>query len=445
MCRSPVIVPDCIEILGVALGAGRAGRPVVVGLRGYSAPVRGVIERWLSSQNADNENVQVFADRDVRRVFDRQSLPRVIVLEDSSLAECVASRLGGYGWKGGETATAPVVIASADEGISEQPVATIVLDADRDELDAIEKWRWGESCYFEQPNETDQTAVQVDLSVAIRRAVFLSGAVNIGNGAVMAEQLVIEALMVGACVCRHDTQPIDGKMAVNVDDFDAVRTLIRRVAARTPDEFSDPLATAMVWRGNLYLRARAARCTRSGKSARLDHSDELGVNGAHEITRRELVDLGSTNGRIVGDLIEFLADTFPNGGAQDSVNGTPTTRRGWLRAIGLVRDLPEWWRWPDADAAKVIRPLLRRWTQKQVRTHFDRLRKAGTITGSRESGNAPWVYRLPESFTPTPAFSWLPTTDEVRRAAEDDLDQTDARASAPSAPRLPAVVGSPNA
>ena len=58
--------------------------------------------------------------------------------------------------------------------------------------------------------------------------------------------------------------------------------------------------------------------------------------------------------------------------------------------------------------------MLRPWSQKQVRTQFDALRKSGLITGERESGNAPWQCRLPEALDATVSpFVSLPEADDL--------------------------------
>lgn len=54
-------------------------------------------------------------------------------------------------------------------------------------------------------------------------------------------------------------------------------------------------------------------------------------------------------------------------------------------------------RWRNVEAA-ALEGCLRHWTAKQVRTHFDQLRRSGMITAERETANGPWRYALPEEF-----------------------------------------------
>ena len=45
------------------------------------------------------------------------------------------------------------------------------------------------------------------------------------------------------------------------------------------------------------------------------------------------------------------------------------------------------------------RPMSATWSAKQVRAHFERLRRSGMITAEREHDNGPWQYELPEELT----------------------------------------------
>jgi hypothetical protein len=238
-------------------------------------------------------------------------------------------------------------------------------------------------------------------------------------------------------VLRHAAGgTINDNVTVNIADFAYVHALVGRVAARAPDGHSDPLASAMVWRGNLYSEMRADRLKAPKMTVRIDESPAGSVTEAsEEITRLELVDLGDVKSRVVREIIEYLAAEYTDDTTEQSEAGLkPTTRRGWLIVIGLVRELPDGWQWPEEDVVETIRRLLVKWTPKLVRTRFHPLRVAGVITGERKFGNAPWVYRLPESFTPAAAFSWLPSPEEVRRTVEvpENLPDT----GLPELPRL---------
>jgi len=57
---------------------------------------------------------------------------------------------------------------------------------------------------------------------------------------------------------------------------------------------------------------------------------------------------------------------------------------------------------------------LRRWSVKQVRTHFERLHQLGVIAAERPQGNGAWFYALPEEFTAASnRYRQLPTAEEL--------------------------------
>jgi hypothetical protein len=112
-----------------------------------------------------------------------------------------------------------------------------------------------------------------------------------------------------------------------------------------------------------------------------------------------LADLGNVRSRTARTLIEYLQRK--NGGYDDFVK------------MGLVRPTPRRDTWPQMSPNDVI-GFLRSWSSKQVRTHFDRLHKAGMITAEREPANGPWRYELPESLTDTSSvFRNLPSAEEL--------------------------------
>jgi hypothetical protein len=79
-----------------------------------------------------------------------------------------------------------------------------------------------------------------------------------------------------------------------------------------------------------------------------------------------------------------------------------------FRRMGLVRRPPEREVWRRAEVNDLV-GCLRRWSSKQVRMHFEQLRRAGMITAERERGNGPWRYLLPEDLTArSNAFRGLP-------------------------------------
>ena len=65
----------------------------------------------------------------------------------------------------------------------------------------------------------------------------------------------------------------------------------------------------------------------------------------------------------------------------------------WYCRMGPGRRPPHRAAW-DTASLDSLAANLRPWSVKQVRTHFDRLRRAGLITAEREVGNGPWRYEF---------------------------------------------------
>jgi hypothetical protein len=117
------------------------------------------------------------------------------------------------------------------------------------------------------------------------------------------------------------------------------------------------------------------------------------------ITRRELVDLGNPKGTLLREVVQRLAES-PEGYSS-------------FQQLGLSRPCPPEPKWKTSTRNKKM-SLLQSWSYKQVRTHFDNLRKQKLIGGEREAANGPWQYRLPETFSSLHhRFQWLPKPDEL--------------------------------
>ena len=69
--------------------------------------------------------------------------------------------------------------------------------------------------------------------------------------------------------------------------------------------------------------------------------------------------------------------------------------------------------WRQSSARELARRL-RPWSEKQVRMHFDRLRRDGLITAERDSANGPWRFEVPEGLSDASSpFSDLPTVEQL--------------------------------
>lgn len=200
---------------------------------------------------------------------------------------------------------------------------------------------------------------------------------------------VLRNLLAGACVLRvYDTgEDEESVSVVNPEDYESVRLLLQSPTLWPADMACDPLATAMVSRANMYMAIRSGHVRRHGPLLLgLDEDAQDDGEGATlvHITRREVADLGNVRSGLIHRMLDYLHQ------GDDGYE--------WYRRMGLVRrpvDANAW----STTSVDSLASNLRSWSVKQVRTHFDRLRRDGLITAERDHGNGPWRYELPEELT----------------------------------------------
>ena len=190
-----------------------------------------------------------------------------------------------------------------------------------------------------------------------------------------------------------------------VEDYERVRLLLCRVTAATPDDPLDELAADMVCRSNVFLDIKFGDDQSDRNPFRPENLafwlDRLDDRPPREpITRREVADLGNVDSGTVRRLIEYLQQT-PGGYERFLDMGLARGRAGH----------DSWRRQP----ASALAALLRSWSYKQVRTHFQRLQRADLITAARRHENGPWCYQLPEELTHGRSrFDYLPPANGLR-------------------------------
>ena len=196
-------------------------------------------------------------------------------------------------------------------------------------------------------------------------------------------QQVLDALLVGAALIRSLEAPsVSPDLTINCVDYDLVRRLLQTHLVAGADEAFDPLAADMVSRANIYMGVKYGAGSDNPFVADYAATDRGERPGRELVTRREVSDLGNPPSRMVRRLIGFL---------QHQPDGYERFRR-----MGLVRRPPERDAWQRADVDALV-AYLRRWSAKQLRTHFEQLRRLGIITAEREFENGPWRYMLPEN------------------------------------------------
>jgi hypothetical protein len=202
----------------------------------------------------------------------------------------------------------------------------------------------------------------------------------------------------------HPEQEAPAEAVVNVQDYELVRNLLCSITTETTSAAQDPLAVDMINRANVYLSTRFGQgqnILTEAELERLDYLDKYGGNPARRelITRRELTDLGNVRSATVIGLVEQLQRSGRGRGVflRMGIAGPPVSHRVWRES-----------------SARELARRLRPWSEKQVRVHFDRLRRDGLITAERDTANGPWRFAVPEGiadgFSP---FADLPTAEQL--------------------------------
>jgi len=220
------------------------------------------------------------------------------------------------------------------------------------------------------------------------------------------ERMVLRGLLIGARLLRgvSEEDANEGPLEVSDADYDFVRAYLRSSIIGTVDDPCDSLAIDMVSRANVYLGVKYGNDSSERNPFYEPEQSHLRQTADARtplplITRREIADLGNTRSGVVRRFIEYLKRVD---------DGYDRYAR-----LGLSADTPDpsiWRQLPVASLAS----LLRSWSVKQVRTHFDRLQQSGLIEAERLQANGPWLYALPEELAATGnGFRQLPRANDL--------------------------------
>jgi hypothetical protein len=300
----------------------------------------------------------------------------------------------------------PALFCSGDPlDADDNPGATLVLRGDAGESATVTLW-----LSFMQPDAMNWQAFSPTMT--IRSEPSLASVLSPcepERGVIrrLRDQQVLRALIIGAAVVRSVQQGTEelAELVLTTDDYEQVRRLLQTGVVTAADEAHNPLAADMVGRANVYLTIKYGADQSPGNPFANDddsiHPDGRSVREL--VTRREVSDLGNVRSRMVRRLVEFLLRQ-------------PDGYEHFLR-LGFVRRPPDREVWRRAGVDDLI-GYLRTWSAKQVRTHFEQLRRVGMITAEREHGNGAWQYALPEELrSRSSVFRGLPSAADLAGGA----------------------------
>jgi hypothetical protein len=313
------------------------------------------------------------------------------------------------------TAPRPAIFTTAAPDHADNPATTLTLYPHPDEVARLDAMLDAVSNKDPQPLLPQQPppgVIETALHVFIRTIdPALSGP---------RDRDIVWALWLGALGLQaHGFEPAEWVTAAHA----AVCRALRGKTARPADVDFNPLAVAMVGRANAYLSiasAGAGSCEPGDAGG--DPAQILRPDIAAGITRRELVDLGHPGGALVRAMVARLR-------VAERLND-------YLRLGLTCATLPKGWPGEGTDA---LCGLLLPWTEKQVRTVFTRLVRAGDIEGTRATRNDHWTYRLPETLgAARRTFDALPEPAVVAAVAAAVAGNVPRAADPPSPPLAPA-------
>ena len=385
--------PTSVALSELAIAAGMVGHSVTLAFEGFPAPV--ICQLWrYCIRYAGPETVRnIYTQADVHKLAKEIDQVRLALVYTGRLCNLVSWTIQTL--VVGDGAAKPTLFHCAGHGDAEDdPGATLVLRGDEREQVAVAQWLMAA-----ENDRPDWSAIPAALNIQpepVLGAGLMELRLPAAGVAGLRNHQVIDALLAGAALVRSlGEPPLSPDLATNIEDYDLVRRLLQTRLVAGADEAFDPLAADMVSRANVYMNVKYGAGSDNPFVADYSATDRGARPGRELVTRREVSDLGNPRSRMVRRLLEFL---------QRQPDGYERFRR-----MGLLRRPPERdaWRRAGVDALVVY---LRPWSAKQLRTHFEQLRRLGIITAEREYENGPWRYALPEDSTSrSNAFRDLPS------------------------------------
>ena len=398
--------PANVVLLGeFALATGLAGNSMALCYDGFSGTVLCQIWNRLARRVDAGRVVHVRTQSDVNKIAKSiRGAPLVVVH---------AARLHGVlSWavQMNNTPTGPkplIVCQGVPDGLDEGPGPAIVLrgGGGRQSESALHSLFHQQPTIWNSPAEGSTTDVQIPCWLLPLTQPTSSE--DFRGPHRLRDRLALEALVRGARAHRQleDTLCVsEESLDVEPRDYEMVRGLLQSPLIASADEAVDPLAVAMVNRANVYLEMKyMPELWEEYPIFRLD-GDPLGrLRGSRTrqelITRREIAELGNVRSQLMRHIVDSLKQ-LPNGHAL-------------FQRMGLVGRPPSATAWSSVSASALMGSL-RRWSYKQVRRHFDDLKRRDMITANREHGNGPWQYLLPEELSAqVSTFHRLPPAEEL--------------------------------
>ena len=398
---SPIRKPDSVVLVELAIAAGLAGNPVAVCFSESTATVTCQIWKYFAQFAGPERVLHVHSQTDIRKLTKAVVDRRLIVVHTPRLFNTVAWTVQMHG--SGASALPTIFSRWIPNAVDDVPIPILVLRDTPDESSSIVLWLIA-GCPQRTTLPDGQPTIGITFDPAVT-AVTMPSHLPHGRGPTnLRDCQLLAALLSGACLtgnAEHSPEPPEppDSPACGQREYERVRRLLQSPLVNTADEPVEQLAIDMVNRANVFLELKCnAEFVFAHPSLCGDGEPNHRQRGSRTrqelVSRREVVDLGNVRCRLIQQIVEFLRSVRDG--------------HDLFRRMGLVRRPPSERDFKRSEPRKLT-TMLRPWSQKQVRSHFDAPCKSSMITGERESGNAPWQYRIPEKMSnPSSPFRSLP-------------------------------------
>lgn len=373
--------PTSVVLSELAIAAGMVGHSATLSFQSFPAPV--LCQLWkYCIRYAGPETVRhIYTQADVRKLAKEIDQVRLVLVYTDRLCNLVSWTIQTSALLLDDGTAKPALFhCGGPHDAEDDPGPTLVLRGDGAEQAAVPQWLL--TAGNDRPDwEAIPPALNIQAESALDAELMAFRLPTVDAGGVRNRQ-VLDALLAGATLVRSLQEvPLPSGLITSIGDYNLVRRLLQNRLVAGADDAFDPLAVDMVNRANVYMGVKYGAGSENPFAG--DHSamDRGERRGRELVTRREVSDLGNVRSRMVRLLVQFL-QRQPDGYER-------------FRQMGLVRRPPERDAWRRAEVDGLI-AYLRPWSAKQLRTHFERLRRLGMITAEREHGNEPWRYTLPE-------------------------------------------------
>lgn len=399
-----VFGPDAVLIGELAAAAGLAGESMTLCYDEVPAPILCKLWKYLACCVNPNRTIHVRTQADVRKAAKLVGSVRLVFIYAARLHNAVAWAVQ---MSSASTRPKPLILCqSLPDELDESPGPALVLRGNEIESEVAV------DCMLHQELELGEwpsggSAIDVEIPAWLHSLTLPTANGNSQHLFRLRDRLVLLALLRGARLRRQLENPSDTlgqPLVVESCDYQTVQRLLQSQFIGSADEPADPLAIDMVNRANVYIELKfLPELWQESPVFRID-GDPLGkLRGRRTrqelITRREIAELGNVRSQLVRQIVESL-QRMPDG-------------QEIFQRMGLVERPPVEREWSRRDVP-ALTGMLRRWSYKQVRTHFEVLRRRDMITAERERANGPWRYLLPEELsTWTSAFRHLPPVEEL--------------------------------